>query len=51
MVNNTPATAAVRDRQDAYISASGEVTLPDVEAWSVGRRLWNNSIAMLGPVL
>lgn len=44
-------TAAVRDRQDAYISASGEVTLPDVEAWSVGRRLWNNSIAMLGPVL
>lgn len=44
-------SAKIRERQEAYISASGEVTRSDVEKWSVGRRLWNNSVAMLGPVL
>jgi cardiolipin synthase len=44
-------TAEMRARQDAYLASSNEVTLADVEAWSVGRRLWNNTVAMLGPLL
>jgi cardiolipin synthase len=44
-------TAAVRARQDAYIAASREVTTAEVEAWSAGRRIWNNAVAMFGPIL
>lgn len=44
-------TEAVRARQQSYIDSSNDVTLEQVEAWSLPRRLWNNSIAMLGPIL
>lgn len=44
-------TAEVRRRQDAYLAQSHPVTTDDVARWSVFRRLWNNVIAMLGPVL
>jgi cardiolipin synthase len=44
-------TAAVRDRQRAYISRSNAVTQDVVASWSTSRRLWNNTIAMLGPIL
>ena len=44
-------TASVRERQRSYIARSNPVTLEQVDAWTVSRRLWNNSIAMLGPVL
>ena len=44
-------TAEMRARQDTYLASSREVTLADVDAWSVGRRLWNNTVAMLGPLL
>ncbi len=44
-------TAAVRQRQDAYLQSSRAVSVEEVAAWSVGRRFWNNAIAMLGPVL
>ncbi|MDB2576826.1 cardiolipin synthase [Planctomycetota bacterium] len=44
-------TAALRARQQDYIASSEEVTLEMVFAWGVGRRLWNNTIAMLGPIL
>jgi len=44
-------TAAVRERQAAYLGRSTEVTLDHVDAWSMGRRLWNNAIGMLGPLL
>ncbi len=44
-------TAALRARQEDYIASSDEVTLEMVRAWSMGRRLWNNAIAMLGPIL
>ena len=30
---------------------SAEVKLDDVDGWSVGRRLWNNTVGMLGPLL
>jgi cardiolipin synthase len=44
-------TAEMRDRQDAYIADSRAVTLADVSAWTWRRRLWNNALATLSPVL
>lgn len=42
---------AVRQRQQEYIAASHEVTAEVVANWPITRRFWNNTIAMLGPVL
>lgn len=44
-------TAAIRARQQVYLAASVPVTAPEVANWPRRRRLWNNAIAMLGPVL
>lgn len=44
-------TDQMRARQDSYIAASREVSLEEVRAWSLSQRLWNNAVAMLGPVL
>ena len=44
-------TAAVRERQEEYIARSNRVTKEAVAAWPMSRRLWNNLIATLGPVL
>src|SRR3984957_15901136 len=44
-------TAEMRRRQDTYLAHSHPVTAEMVAHWSMTRRLWNNTIAMLGPVL
>jgi cardiolipin synthase len=44
-------TAEMRGRQETYLAQSHEVTRETVARWPMTRRLWNNSIAMLGPVL
>jgi cardiolipin synthase len=44
-------TAQMQTRQAAYLASSNEVNMDDIEAWSVGRRLWNNTVGMLGPLL
>jgi cardiolipin synthase len=44
-------TGAMRERQQHYIAQSHPVTRKAVAAWSMPRRLWNNLIATLGPVL
>ena len=44
-------TADMRERQEHYISQSNAVTRQMVASWSVPRRLWNNTLALLGPVL
>jgi cardiolipin synthase len=44
-------TREMRKRQESYIAKSNPVTREAVDAWPVSRRLWNNSIATLGPVL
>jgi len=44
-------TAEMRQRQESYIAKSKPITSEMVERWTWRRRLWNNSIAMLGPVL
>ncbi len=48
---NPELTLAVRARQQEYIARSNHVTSDIVTAWSPTRRLWNNTLAMLGPVL
>jgi len=44
-------TDAMRRRQETYLASSQPVTVEMVEEWSMVRRLWNNTVAMLGPVL
>ncbi|MEO2172645.1 MAG: cardiolipin synthase [bacterium] len=44
-------TATVRERQAEYLAKSNVVTPEEVAEWSIRQRLWNNTIAMLGPVL
>ncbi len=48
---DTKLTADVRERQQQYLAKSNVVTLEMVESWSVPRRFWNNTLAMLGPIL
>ena len=45
------ATAAMRQRQQEYLDRSTTVTSETVSAWPMRRRLWNNAVAMLGPLL
>ena len=44
-------TAEMRRRQDTYLARSHPVTADMVARWPLTRRFWNNSIAMLGPIL
>jgi len=44
-------TAVMQQRQQEYIASSHPVTPDEVAAWPMSRRLWNNTIAMLGPLL
>ena len=44
-------TAELRQRQQAYLASSNRVTIEQVASWPMRRRLWNNTIAMLGPIL
>jgi cardiolipin synthase len=44
-------TADVRQRQQEYIVCSNAVDPETAAAWPMRRRLWNNTIAMLGPLL
>ncbi|UDQ87952.1 cardiolipin synthase [Xanthobacter autotrophicus] len=44
-------TRTLRQRQQVFLDAATPVTQDDADAYSAPRRLWNNTIAMLGPVL
>ncbi len=44
-------TQAIAERQQQYIDQSDPVELPAVLAWRYYRRIWNNVIATIGPVL
>ena len=51
LVFDADLTARVRERQEVYLAASHPVDVDEVADWSMGRRLWNNTVAMFGPVL
>ena len=38
-------------RQGAYLAESREITATEVEVWSIGRRLWNNTLAVVSPLI
>ncbi|HNP66075.1 MAG TPA: cardiolipin synthase [Woeseiaceae bacterium] len=44
-------TQQIFDRQQVYIAESDPVTLEDVNAWGYPRRIWNNVVATIGPIL
>jgi cardiolipin synthase len=44
-------TADVRERQQHYIGHARPVSSGEVAGWSRRRRLWNNAVAMVGPLL
>lgn len=44
-------TQSIFQRQQEYISKSDPVTLREVHAWSYRRRIWNNVVATVGPIL
>ncbi|MBN1477789.1 cardiolipin synthase [Candidatus Sumerlaeota bacterium] len=46
-----PLTADMRQRQQSYIAQSMTISREMVECWGMYRQLWNNSVAMFGPVL
>ena len=51
LLADAAATAAIRARQDDFLARSRRVTAEEVAAWPWTRRLWNNAVAVLGPVL
>ena len=51
LLQDAAVTAAVRRRQQDYAAQADAVTLEQVHAWHWTRRIWNNLLATLGPVL
>lgn len=51
LVYSEAVTALILQRQVEYLAGSKPVSLQQVQAWGLPRRLWNNTIAILGPLL
>lgn len=51
LLQDAMTTAAILGRQAHYISRSDPVALAEVLDWSYPRRIWNNVIGTIGPVL
>jgi cardiolipin synthase len=51
LIADREVTAAVRRRQAAYLAASRRVNADVVDEWGLRHRIWNNAVAMFGPVL
>lgn len=51
LLQDAAITAAIDQRQQQYLKDSRRVELPEVLAWPFYRRIWNNVIATIGPVL
>jgi len=51
LLSDADLTAAMRRRQQYYIDNSTPVLRETVQSWSIPYRLWNNTLAVLGPIL
>ena len=51
VLSDAALTADIIQRQFDYISDSDAVTKEAVKAWSLPKRIWNNVVATIGPVL
>ena len=43
--------AALKERQTTYLAQSHRISKQTIESWSMMRRLWNNGVATLGPLI
>jgi cardiolipin synthase len=43
--------AVIRARQDSYLADSDPVTIEEVDGFTLGQRLWQNTVAMVSPIL
>ena len=51
LLRDNDAAGRIRDRQQTYVDQSDPVTIDHVESWNPMRRIWNNVIATVGPIL
>lgn len=51
LLQDTATTSAIFERQNAYIRQSNPVSVGSVLVWPWYRRIWNNVVATIGPVL
>ncbi len=51
LVEDPALTAAICARQRAYMASARQVTLDEIACWSRPRRMWQNALATIGPVL
>jgi cardiolipin synthase len=51
LLQDADLTGQLAARQRSYLAASRQVTWEEIEGWSAMRRLWNNAVAMIGPIL
>jgi cardiolipin synthase len=51
LLRDDKVTESIFVRQQAYLAQADSVTLEDVLGWSYARRMWNNVIATVGPIL
>ena len=51
LLQDVAVTQAVRQRQADYIAQSNRITLAEVQAWPWRRRIWNNLLSTLSPIL
>jgi cardiolipin synthase len=51
LLSDAAVTAQMRERQEQYLAKSRRITAEEVAAWSWRRRLWNNAVAIVGPVI
>jgi cardiolipin synthase A/B len=51
LFNDEAFAAIVRERQEEYIADSDLVTQAEVSGFGIARRLWQNALAMMSPIL
>ena len=51
LIQSSDLALKLRERQQDYIASSQEVHMETIVAWGHRRHLWNNAVAMFGPVL
>ncbi len=51
LIHDRELTRSLRERQQVYLDSSQQISLEEVSNWSFRKQLWNNAMAMLGPVL
>ena len=51
LIGDPEATGMILGRQQDYLAESREITLTEVRSWPIHRRLWNNALTIVGPVL